>query len=325
MRAIQVARHGGPEVLEAAEVADPKPGEGEVLIRVHAAGVNFIDTYQRSGAYTMELPFVPGLEAAGTVAAVGAGVDGVAEGDRVAFAQVPGAYAELVTAPADSVVAVPDPVDDRTAAAIMLQGMTAHYLASSTFRLAAGSTAVVLAAAGGVGRLLVQLAKQYGATVIAATSTDEKAELARSAGADEVVRYRDVGLADGVRAALDGRGADVVYDSVGADTFADSLDCLRPRGTLVLYGQASGPVPPLDPQTLAAKGSLYLTRPTLGHYIADHGELSWRATELFDDLTHGRLEVRIDQTWPLVEAAEAHRYLEAGRSTGKLLLDPTAR
>lgn len=322
MRVIRVDRTGGPEVLEPAEQPEPEPGAGEVRVRVGAIGINFIDTYQRNGAYPRELPFVPGLEAAGTVEAAGDGVEGVAEGDRVAFAQVPGAYAEQVLAPVDKVVHVPEGVDDRTAAALMLQGCTAHYLTGSTVRLASGSQAVVLAAAGGVGRLLVQLAKQYDATVYAATSTEEKAELARSAGADEVIRYRDVDLAEAVRDLTEGAGVDVVYDSVGADTFDSSLDCLRPRGTMVLYGQASGPVPPVDPQTLAAKGSLYLTRPVLGHYVADHDELSWRAGELFEDVLKGRLEVRVDTVWPLAEAAEAHRYLEAGRSTGKLLLEP---
>lgn len=322
MRCIQVDRTGGPEVLRLVERPDPEPSPGEVVVRVRAAGLNFIDTYQRSGAYRLDLPFVPGLEAAGAVEAIGEDVEGLAVGDRVAFAQVPGAYAELVAAPADKLVPVPDEVDDRTAAAVMLQGMTAHYLAGSTVRLASGSTAVVLAAAGGVGRLLVQIAKQYDAMVLAATSTAEKAELARSAGADEVIRYREVDLVEAVRAATDGVGVDVVYDSVGADTFASSLDCLRPRGMLVLYGQASGPVEPVDPQVLAAKGSLYLTRPTLAHYIADHGELTWRASELFEDVVKQRLEVRIDRTWPLAEAAEAHRYLEGGNTTGKILLEP---
>jgi NADPH2:quinone reductase len=322
MRVIQVGRTGGPEVLELAEQPDPEPGPGEVRVRIAAAGINFIDTYQRSGAYPRELPFVPGLEAAGVVDATGEGVEHVAEGDRVAFAQVPGAYAEQVVAPADKVVGVPDGIDDRTAAALMLQGCTAHYLAGSTVRLASGSAAVVLAAAGGVGRLLVQLAKQYDATVYAAASTEEKAELARSAGADEVIRYRDVDLAQAVRELTEGAGADVVYDSVGADTFDASLDCLGQRGMMVLFGQSSGPVPPVDPQTLAGKGSLYLTRPVLGHYLADHDELSWRAGELFEDVRKGRLEVRVDRVWPLAEAADAHHYLEAGRSAGKLLLEP---
>lgn len=322
MRVIRVAHHGGPEVLELGEQPDPEPGAGQVLVRVAAAGVNFIDTYQRSGAYAMDLPFVPGLEAAGTITAVGPGVEGLSEGDRVAFAQVPGSYAEQVLAPAEKVVPVPDPVDDRTAAALLLQGMTAHYLSSSTFQLASGSVALVLAAAGGVGRLLVQLAKQYGATVLAAASTDDKAGLARSAGADHVIRYRDVDVVEAVREATDGVGVDVVYDSVGADTFHTSLQCLRRRGMMVLYGQSSGRVEPVDPQLLASQGSLFLTRPTLAHYVADHAELSWRAGELFEEVATGRLDVRIDQTWPLADAAEAHRYLEAGRTTGKILLEP---
>lgn len=322
MRAIQVERTGGPEVLEAVDLPDPAPGEGEVVLRISAAGVNFIDTYQRSGAYQRSLPFVPGLEGAGRVVALGQGVDSLDEGERVAFCDVPGAYASHIVAPADRLVPVPDDLDDDTAASIMLQGATAHYLASSTFRLAHGSTALILAAAGGVGRLLVQLAKQYGAHVIAATSTDDKADLPASAGADHVVRYRQVDLVKAVGDLTDGEGVDVVYDSVGADTFSQSLDCLRPRGTLVLYGQSSGRVQPVDPQTLAAKGSLYLTRPVLAHYIVDHGELSWRIGELFESIVDERLEPRIDRTWPLDEAAEAHRYIEAGKTTGKLLLKP---
>jgi NADPH2:quinone reductase len=322
MRVIRVEHTGGPEMLTASEQPAPEPAANEVLMGVAAAGVNFIDTYQRSGAYPRDLPFVPGLEAAGTVVAVGADVAHIAEGDRVAFAQVPGSYAELVAAPAERVVPVPAEVDDRTAAALLLQGMTAHYLTSHTFQLASGSTALVLAAAGGVGRLLVQLAKQYGATVLATTSTDDKAEVARSAGADHVIRYRDVDMAAAVSEATDGVGADVVYDSVGADTFHASLDCLRPRGTMVLYGQSSGRVDPIDPQLLATKGSLCLTRPILAHHVADAAEFSWRASELFEEVATQRLDVRIDRTWPLAQAAEAHRCLEAGRTTGKLLLEP---
>ncbi len=322
MRAIQMTEHGGPEVLVPTQLPAPEPAPDQVVVRVEAAGVNFIDTYQRSGLYAVGLPYVPGMEAAGVVERVGEEVTEAAVGDRVAFAGAPGSYAELVAVPAAKVVPVPDSVDSRTAAALMLQGMTAHYLAYSTYRLAQGSTAVVLAAAGGVGRLLVQLAKHVGATVLAATSTEDKAALARAAGADEVIRYREVDLVEAVRAATDGQGADVVYDSVGADTWESSMDCLRLRGMLVLYGNASGPVPPIDPLELNRRGSLYLTRPQLAHYIADRAELTWRAAELFELAGSGELEVRLDRTWGLAEAADAHRYLEDGRTTGKLLLVP---
>ncbi len=322
MRAIQMTEHGGPDVLTPAELAPPEPSAEQVVVRVEAAGVNFIDTYQRTGLYPVDLPYVPGMEAAGVVEQVGAAVTEVSEGDRVAFAGSPGSYAERVAVAAAKVVPVPEAVDSRTAAALMLQGMTAHYLAYSAYRLAHGSSALVLAAAGGVGRLLVQLAKHVGATVLAATSSAEKAELARSAGADHVIRYRDADMVAAVREATDGEGVDVVYDSVGADTWETSLDCLRRRGMLILYGNASGPVPPIDPLVLNRKGSLYLTRPQLAHYIADRAELTWRAGELFELAAAGELEVRLDRSWPLAEAAEAHRYLEDGRTTGKLLLEP---
>ncbi len=322
MRAIRIHETGGPEVLLVEDIPTPEPAVGQVRVRVAAAGLNFIDTYQRAGAYQMSLPATLGMEGAGVVDAVGPDVDGPAEGDRVAWAMQLGSYAEQVVVPAATVVAVPDGVDLQRAAAVMLQGMTAHYLSHSTVPLDKGMTVLVTAAAGGAGRLLVQVAKRLGARVIGTVSTDEKDALARAAGADDIVRYRDVDLVDAVRGLTGGAGVDVVYDSVGKDTFAKSLDCLRPRGHLVLYGQASGPVEPVNPQVLNAKGSLYLTRPTLAHYIATRDELAWRAGDLFSWMAAGELDVRIDRTLPLADVAEAHRYIEAGETKGKVLLVP---
>ncbi|MBW3604358.1 MAG: quinone oxidoreductase [Actinobacteria bacterium] len=321
MEAIRVEQTGGPDVLELADVDDPTPGDGQVLIRVAAAGLNFIDVYHRSGRYPLELPTGIGLEGAGVVVDVGPGVDGVEAGDRVAWSGTMGSYAQLVAAPVDRVVAVPDGVELRVAAAVMLQGMTAHYLARSTFPLADGHTALVHAGAGGVGQLLIQLAKLAGARVITTVSTEEKAELARDAGADEVIRYTEVDFADEtMRLAPD--GVDVVYESVGKDTFDRSLSCLATRGHLVLYGQSSGAVDPLDPQRLAAGGSLYLTRPTLFDYVATVDELRARATELFELIADDRLAVRIDRELPLADAADAHRYIEGRGTRGKVLLLP---
>ncbi len=322
MRAIRIHETGGPEVLKEEDVAVPEPGAGQVRVRVAAAGLNFIDTYQRKGAYRMPLPVVLGMEGAGVVDAVGADVDGMAEGDPVAWPAQQGSYAEQVVVPVAGLVRVPDGIELERAAAVILQGCTAHYLSHSTVPVDKGMTVLVTAAAGGAGRLLVQVAKRLGARVIGTVSTDEKEALARAAGADEIIRYRDVDLVEAVRGLTGGAGVDVVYDSVGKDTFAKSLDCLRPRGHLVLYGQASGPVDPIDPQVLNAKGSLYLTRPTLGHYIATRAELAWRAGDLFSWMAAGELDVRIDRTWPLAEAAEAHRYIEAGETKGKVLLLP---
>ncbi|MDX1658760.1 MAG: quinone oxidoreductase [Nitriliruptorales bacterium] len=322
MRAVQVQEPGGPEVLEVHEVADPEPDTGEVLVEVAAAGINFIDVYHRTGTYDRDLPFVPGLEGAGTVRAVGDEVSGVSDGDRVAWGQHAGSYAEQVAVPADAVIRLPDDVSDEVGAAMMLQGMTAHYLATSTFRLDAQSTALVYAAAGGVGHLLTQIARREGARVIATASTEEKAELARNDGADDVILYRDEDVVERVRELTGGRGVDVVYDSVGADTFTDSLDCLRPRGVLVLYGQSSGAVEPLDPQVLNRKGSLFLTRPSLGHYVANRSEFEDRANDLLTWIGAGQLDVRIDRTFPLAEAAEAHRHIESGSTRGKVLLIP---
>ena len=321
MRAIQVAAPGGPEALRVADLATPEPGPGQARVQVEAAGVNFIDTYQRSGAYKLALPAVLGSEGAGVVEALGEGVNGLSEGTRVVWASQLGSYAEQVVLDADGLVVVPDGIDSRTAAAVMLQGMTAHYLAVDTFPLGPDHVALVHAASGGVGHLLVQVAKRRGARVLATTSTDDKARLAREAGADEVIRYDEVDFAPAVAELVAG-GVDVVYDSVGKTTFARSLTCLRPRGYLVLFGQSSGAVEPLDPQRLAAEGSLFLTRPTLAHYTATRAELVGRARDLFAWIAAGELDVRIDRTWPLEQAAEAHRYLEAGQTRGKLLLLP---
>ena len=321
MRAIRVTQSGGPEVLTLREVADPEPSDGEVLVRVAAAGLNFIDVYHRSGAYGLDLPTGLGLEGAGTVEAVGSDVRDIEVGTRVAWTGRLGSYAELVTVQADRVVPVPDTVDLHVAAAVMLQGMTAHYLVASTVRLADDHTVLIHAGAGGVGHLLVQLASAAGARVLTTVSTDEKAQLARTAGADEVIDYTEVDFADEVGRLSPG-GVDVVYDSVGRDTFDASLTCLRRRGHLVLFGQSSGAVEPFDPQRLAAGGSLYLTRPTLSDYVADADELRWRAGELFERIGDGRLDVRIDRTVPLAEAADAHRYIEQRRTRGKVLLLP---
>ncbi len=322
MKAIRVHETGAPEVMRLEEAPDPAPAEGEVLVRIAAAGVNFIDTYERTGAYPSERPFIPGREAAGTVEATGSGVTGLAPGDRVAWAMYRGAYAELAVVPADRLVPVPPGVALETAAAVMLQGMTAHYLSRTTFPLRPGHVALVHAAAGGVGLLLVQMANRAGARVIGTVSSQEKAELARSAGAHEVIRYTEVDFGPETRRLTDGRGVDVVYDSVGRTTFDGSLDCLAPRGVMVLYGQSSGPVPPLDPQLLNRKGSLFLTRPSLAHYVARREELLERAGDLFRWINDGELDVRVDRNFPLSEAPEAHRYIEGRKTKGKILLVP---
>jgi NADPH2:quinone reductase len=322
VRAILVTRRGGPDVLTVADRDAPQPGPGELLVDVAAAGVNFMDIYQREGRppYDDPPPFVPGAEGAGTVAAVGDDVPDFAVGDRVAWANGTSGYAEQAVVRADLAVSVPDSVDPTVAAAVMLQGMTAHYLATSTYPVAGWDVAVVHAAAGGVGLLLTQIVKKRGGVVVATTSSAEKAELARQAGADHVTGYDT--FADVAREVSGGTGAAVVYDGVGKSTFDASLTALRPRGYLVLYGAASGPVPPVDPRRLAAGGSLYLTRPTLGHYIATRDELRWRAGDLFDWISDGSLSVRIGATYPLEEAAQAQDDLEARRTTGKLLLLP---
>ena len=321
MRAIRVHEPGGPEVMRLEDVTTPEPGEGEVRIDVAAAGVNFIDVYQRTGLYPMSLPYTPGMEAAGVVDAVGPGVTGIAVGDRVAHGFAPGGYAEQQVVPAARVVAVPEEISFQTAAAVMLQGLTAHYLTTSAFPLEVGSTALVHAGAGGVGLLLTQMATRAGATVYATTSTDEKAELARGAGAAEVIRYDRVAVDEEIARLTDGRGVDVVYDSVGKDTFEASLASLTRRGMLVLFGQSSGPAPMFDPQRLNAAGGLFLTRPSLAHYVADADELAWRASDLFGWIRSGELHVRIGETHRLDDVAEAHRRLEGRATTGKVLLD----
>jgi NADPH2:quinone reductase len=323
VRAVVVERHGGPEVLTVVDRPVPDPGPGEALVRVGAAGVNFIDIYQRSGVYRMDLPFVAGSEGAGTVEAVGAGVDPGLVGRRVGWAMVDGTgYTELAVVPADRLVPVPDEVDDEHAAAVLLQGMTAHYLVESTYPARPGETALVHAAAGGVGLLLCQLLAAKGVRVVGTTSTAEKAELAREAGASDVVLYRDADLVSEVRRLVGDRGVDVVYDGVGRDTFDAGLELLRPRGMMVLFGASSGPVPPFDPQRLNAAGSLFLTRPSLKHYVADRQELEERAAAVLGAVASGRLRVRIGGRYPLEEAARAQADLGAGSTTGKLLVVP---
>ncbi|MER5320048.1 quinone oxidoreductase family protein [Streptosporangium roseum] len=319
MRAIVVSATGGPEVLTYTDRPDPELNPGDVLVDVSAAGVNFIDVYQRMGRYPLSLPFVPGNEGAGTVAAVGEDVRDFSVGDTVAWANVMGSYAEKTVVPASRLLAVPDGVTADLAAAVMLQGMTAHYLTHSTYEVKPGDDVLVHAAAGGMGLLLTQIAKLRGARVIGTVSTEEKEKLARQAGADEVLRYG--GFSEAVRE-LTGSGVHVVYDGVGATTFDGGIASLRPRGMMALYGQASGPVPPVDPQVLNQHGSLFLTRPTLVHYVATRDELAWRASDLFNWIASGQLKVHISHRYPLAEAARAHEDLEARRTTGKLLLIP---
>jgi len=322
MKAIRVHAPGGPEALRYEDVPQPTPSAGQVLVKVEAAGVNFIDVYQRTGHYKVELPFTLGQEAAGVVTAVGSGVTDVTVGARVAYAAVLGAYAEYATVPADRVVVLPDGVSSKQGAAAMLQGMTAHYLASTTYPLKPGDSCLVHAAAGGVGLLLCQIAKLRGARVIGTVSTREKAELARDAGADEVIRYTEQDFEAEVKRLTNGAGLQVIYDSVGKTTFEKGLNCLAHRGMMVLYGQSSGPVGPFDPQVLSQKGSLFLTRPTLVHYIATRAELVARAGELLGWIKQGTLKVRTDRELPLAQAAEAHRLLEGRKTTGKVLLIP---
>ena len=322
MKAIRIEAYGGPEVLRYVELPDPQPGAGQLRVRVEAAGVNFIDVYHRTGLYPGSLPLVLGQEGAGVVDGIGPGVAGFSEGDRIGWAGVQGGYAERALVPAERAVALPQGVDSRTAAALLLQGMTAHYLATSTFPLKPGDTCLVHAAAGGVGLLLVQMAKRRGARVLGTVSTADKAALAREAGADAVILYTQEDFVQAVKRLTGGRGVQVVYDSVGKATAEKGFDCLVPRGTMVVYGNSSGPMPPIDPLVLSRKGSLFLTRPTLQHYTADRASLEARAGEVLGDAASGRLKVRIDRTYPLAEAAEAHRALEGRRTTGKLLLLP---
>ncbi|ADV65985.1 quinone oxidoreductase family protein [Deinococcus maricopensis] len=320
MRAVRVHQPGEASALVLDDLPMPVPGPGEARVKLTYAGLNFIDVYHRTGLYPLPLPAILGSEGAGTVDAVGAGVTDVRVGERVAFALHRGTYAEYAVVPTWKLLPVPDGVSDAQAAALLLQGLTAHALALSTVPLKSGNTCLVHAASGGVGLLLTQIARRQGARVLATVGSAEKAALARNAGADEVMLYRDVDFETEVQRLTAGAGVDVVYDAVGRDTFAKGLNVLRPRGTMVLYGAASGPVEPLDPQVLNQKGSLFLTRPTLGHYVATPEELRERAADLFAWLADGTLHLRIDRTFPLAQAAEAHRYIEARGTKGKVLL-----
>jgi NADPH2:quinone reductase len=320
MKAIRIQKPGGREVLEYTEIPEPRPERGQVLVAIEYAGVNFFDVYQRTGLYPIAMPFTPGTEAAGTVLAVGAEVSDFHKGDRVAYQGVPGTYAEQAVVAAERLVPIPEGVSTRTACALILQGMTAHYLATSTYALKAGDTALVHAAAGGVGLLLCQIAKLRGAQVIGTVSTEAKAVLARAAGADHVILYTQQDFAVETKRLTSNRGVQVVYDSVGRTTFDQSLNSLAPRGLLALFGASSGPVPPVNPQVLNQKGSLYLTRPTLANYVATRAELLSRAADLFEWLREKKLSVRVDREVPLKDVAEAHRALESRETTGKVLL-----
>jgi NADPH:quinone reductase len=322
MKAIQVKRCGGCEALELVDLPVPEPKANEAVVKLAASGVNFIDIYQREGRYKVPLPFVPGQEGAGTVTAVGADVKQVKVGDRVAWSGPLGGYAEYAALPADRLVPIPAGVTDQQAAAAMLQGMTAHYLCYDTYPLKRGETALIHAAAGGVGQLLVQMAHQIGARVIATVSTEEKAQLARAAGADEIILYTQTDFEAETKRIMGGKGVEVVYDSVGKTTFEKGLNILRPRGMMVLFGGSSGAVPPFDLITLSLKGSLYVTRPTLVNYTATREELLARSGAVFGMLASGQLKLRIEHIYPLAEAERAHRELEGRKTTGKLLLIP---
>lgn len=322
MKAVRVHKYGGPEVLTLEEMPVPEPKAGEARVKIEAIGVNYIDVYQRTGLYPLQTPFTLGTEGAGIVDAVGPNVTEVKKGERVGYAMIPGSYAEYAIVPAARLVPIPPNIDARSAAALMLQGMTAHYLTHSTYPLKKGETALLHAAAGGVGLLLIQIVKQLGATVIGTVSTEAKAKLAKEMGADHLILYTQNDFLAEVKKLTDGRGVNVVYDSVGQTTFDKSLDCLRPRGYLVLFGQSSGPVPPFDPGKLAAKGSLFLTRPSLAHYTLDRAELLQRANDLFTWTASGKLKLRMEKTFRMAEAAEAHRQLEGRKTTGKVILLP---
>ena len=322
MKIIHVQEPGGPEKMQVVEAPTPKPGPKQALVRLHAIGVNFIDVYFRKGLYKAETPIVLGNEGAGTVEAIGAEVTEVAVGDRVAWAMHRGSYAEYLAVPSALLVKVPDGLDFQKAAAAMLQGTTAHYLVHSTYALKKGDTCLVHAAAGGTGALIVQMAKMLGARVFGTVSTDEKARIAREAGADETIRYTEQDFEAEVKRLTGGRGVDVVYDSVGQSTFEKSLNSLRPRGVMALFGQSSGPVPPFDPNILNGKGSLFLTRPSLAHHLLTRDELLWRAGDVLKWIAAGKLTLRIERTYPLAEAGSAHRDLEGRKTAGKLLLIP---
>jgi NADPH:quinone reductase len=322
MKAIRIHTHGEADVLQRDSLNTPKAEPGHVTIKIEAAGINFIDIYQRKGLYKVPLPYTLGLEAAGVISQVGIGIEGFQVGDRVAYSSIPGAYAEYAHAPADKIVKIPDGVDTKTAAAVMLQGMTAHFLVNDTYHLKAGETCLIHAVAGGVGLLLTQMAKAKGATVIGTTSTEEKARLAKDAGADHVILYTHEDFEEGVKRIMNGKGLQVVYDSVGKTTFDKSLNVLAMRGMMVLYGQSSGPVEPFAPQLLNAKGSLFLTRPSLFHYIATREEFVKRASDVFTLIQQGKLNVHIGETFALDDAAQAQRKLESRQTTGKILLLP---
>ena len=322
MKSVRVHQFGGREALQIEDVPLPEPQEGEVRVKIEVIGVNFLDIYQRMGRYQGVMPFTLGQEAAGVVDAVGPNVIDLQPGDRVAYASVQGSYSEYAIVPAWRLITIPSGVDFQQAAAVMVQGMTAHYLTHSTYPLKAGETALIHAAGGGTGQLLVQVAKHCGARVIGTVSNEEKAALARVAGADEVILYTQTDFEAEVKRLTNNHGVDVVYDSVGRDTFEKSLNCLRPRGYMVLFGASSGAVPPIDPMILLNKGSVYLTRPYLGHYTADRAELYERVTAIFNWIANDKLRVRIDRTFPLANVAEAHRYLEDRQSKGKVLLIP---
>lgn len=322
MKAIQVTETGGPEALQLADLPVPKPKPNEAVVKIAASGVNFIDTYQREGRYKVPLPFILGQEAAGVVSEVGSEVKSIKPGDRVAWTSILGAYAEYAAVPADRLVPIPSGVTDKQAAAAMLQGMTAHYLTHDTFPLRKGQTALIHAAAGGVGLLLVQMAHNIGARVIGTVSTDEKAGLARQAGADEIILYTKSDFEAETKRITGGKGVDVVYDGVGKTTFEKGLNLLRPRGYMVLFGGSSGAVPPFDLIQLSTKGSLFVTRPTLAHYIASTEELRSRSNAVLTMIAEGKLELRIEHTYKLADAAQAHRDLEGRKTTGKLLLLP---
>jgi len=322
MQAIQITQTGGPEVLVLRELPTPTPGPGQALIKIEASGVNFIDVYLREGRYPAQLPFIPGQEAAGVVDAVGPDASSVKVGDRVAWCGIAGAYAEFAAVPVERLIAIPAGVTTQQAAAAMLQGMTAHYLSHSTYSIQKGDTVLVHAGAGGVGLLLIQMAKRLGARVLTTVSTEAKAELARDAGADEAILYTQKDFAAKVKDLTGGKGLPVVYDSVGKTTFDGSLACLRPRGMMVLYGGSSGAVPPFDLIQLSTRGSLYITRPTLKDYTATREELELRAGEVLGWVADGSLKLRLEYSYPLADAAQAHRDLEARKTTGKVLLIP---
>jgi NADPH2:quinone reductase len=322
MKAIQIQKNGGPEVMKVTELPVPEAAAGQAVVKVEAAGVNFIDVYHRNGLYPVQLPYVLGVEGSGTVSRLGSGVDTLAAGDRVAWASNAGTYAQYVAAPADKLVKIPGSIGFPEAAAAMIQGMTAHYLAVDTYPIQTGDTVLIHAAAGGVGHLLVQVAKRRGARVLATVSTEAKAELARKAGADEVILYTRKDFEVEVKRLTEGAGVDAVYDGVGQTTFLKSLACLRRRGMMVSFGQSSGKIEPIEPVLLASMGSLYLTRPSVFHYIADRASLERRASEVLGWIVKGELVIHIGEKLPLAEAAEAHRRLEARKTVGKVLLIP---